>query len=337
MLRRSQEQQNPLAEKIKATFYNDLVDSMLNQNDITLENIDDKMKLRIQVTIINILKDSVGLNDAVKLPTGETVTLANSPTKYIPFVKALLDLKKSFDQLIVSEIERIELNIDNNKPQSPIEFILQQFAFTIANMEDFKKMIPVVKSFILEAKDLIKAPVPVRKFDETGITPDLIRKTFYNEMVNQALVAVVNGWITYDDLESQEAYIYLALPALTILEAVNQSKNVSGIRLLQDKLLTQKNCPQQEGFAQLFTPILLKKNDITVVSEDELLLIKQLCLAKNTEIKGNITKRLTECAAVVNDIASQITQRGVFKEMIDKVIQVSLEALKEAPKNQNKK
>ncbi|EKD71992.1 MAG: hypothetical protein ACD_46C00039G0008 [uncultured bacterium] len=329
---RQRQDGNPLIPAIKAVFYNDLVDVTLEEENISAENIDQIMKTQIQSTIVNILIKSKNVKDCIQLPTDEKITLNNCPTIYIPLVNTLLTIKINFDQLINNEIERIKNNLTGNI-KSPVEQMIQKLADQIIEMNQFKVMFPQVKQFILEAKGLadITTPFESIKLDETGVTTKLIRDTFYNEMLNQTIEAVDKGWITKQDLEEQEVYIFLALPALTLIEAVYQSKKYEGIRLLDNKTLTQNNCPTEEDFPELFKPILLKKAEMTARNENELTLIKQMCLAKNAEIPKELlafkTKNVSECAATFNEIASQISRRRVFKEMVVTVTKTCLENL----------
>src|SRR5947207_793945 len=100
------------------------------------------------------------------------------------------------------------------------------------NINDWMKtQIAIIITDILEIKNIVDIQPAQRELDETGITAELIRSTFYNEMPNQTLQAIMNELISRQDLEDLENYIFFALSALTIIEAINQSKDFAGILL----------------------------------------------------------------------------------------------------------
>lgn len=317
-----QDQHNNLIEKIRCTFYNDLAEYTINEPDLTLDNIDEKINEQIQKTIINILDLSKQYEQGICLPDGTKINERNCPTKYLPFLKSLLNLKNGYQKLPREEVKFFNI-IHSNLGEN-----IKALAAKINSMDAFKETITNVKQFILEAKGLANSTTPQRELDTTGITPKLIRETFYNEMVTQTLKAIDEKLLSVDDLESREAHVYLALQALTLIESIMQSREYPGIRLLEDKLLTTENCPRIENFHLLFDPIFAIKENMQAISDNELQVLKRRCMCDDNELPDELMQYLTQnvkqCSIVINRIASEISQRKVFKEMIDSVIEFCL-------------
>lgn len=300
----SHNEQNTLIQKIQDFFYNTLVTKLIKDETVNNANLNSKINSKIVQIILGILADSKGKTDAIVLPNGITITLQNCPTIYLPFFQILSKANTNPD-------------LDLNE--------LKQLADKVIRLNTFENIINSLKEFVLEAKGLKK----VVSFDRENITPHLIRETFYNEMVIQAFAAVENDWITQEELNAQESFIYFALSALTIIEALYQSKDADGICLRNNKLLTTQNCPQEENFPQLFMPILEKKALFNTLLGDEIKLVKQLCLSKDRplpkeleELEASKKQAVMDCATVINRIASQISQRDVFKKVFGNVLDI---------------
>jgi hypothetical protein len=312
---------NPLIEEIKQTFYQDLINLTFDCPDLTIDNIDFKMLEQIKMTILNIIQLQNPRSAAITLPRGQTITDKNCPVMYIPFFSALLALKdKYFSQ--------------GNSYES-VAADIQRLASAIKQMESFKATFPTARQFILEASGLVDVPHQQAALDTTGVTTQLIRDTFYNEMVNQTFSAVAMHSISYDDLEDREPFLYLALPALTLIEAINQSRDCDGIRLLNDKILTVSNCPKEESFPDLFVPIFSIAKKMQAMSAQEIEVLKLKCMFKDVIIPDELKPYLDSAAVVqfapvINEIASQISRRGVFKSTVAKVIVFCLGDLKQA-------
>jgi hypothetical protein len=306
------QENNPaiVEQQIKDVFYNALLNKVLDRGgDITRENIEQKVQQAIIETISDILELSKK-SDGVRLPTGKVITLENCPERYQKLFSVLLQLKN----------------------QQPTYRALAIIAQQITSLDSFKEINPT--NYLLEVYGLATPDIRHINYDENDVTTDLIRNTFYNEMVTQAILATDQKWLllSVEDLEDQEAIIYWALPALTLLEAIQQSQQSNGIRLLDDKVVNHKNCPQGENFPELVQTLLTVKSKVKSLTPDELHVIKHkiACekelpdhlnhIASNPDIKNIIN--------TIKGMAIQISQRRVFCEMVGHVVRHCLEILK---------
>lgn len=301
---------NPNLEQfIKETFYNSLAEFVLNLDEVTRENLPQALLAGIRHTIQAILRASES-HDGIRLPMGVTITKANCPAKYKPLFDVLLTLKTN-KALGAEQLDAITRGI--------------------LQLESFQELNPT--QFLLEAKGLA-SPVQRRvQYDEAGVTPELIRETFYNEMVVQTLLAVEHEWLTREELEEEEPQVYLALPSLTILEAIQQSQQCDGIRLLNGKVVNMRNCPDVENFPALVQLILSVKSKIAAMSEKQLLVVKQIVSCDKElpeDLLAHKTPELMASVAVIKDMAIEITRRRVFHHMISNVLKMCLEALSPA-------
>ncbi|KTD62039.1 hypothetical protein [Legionella spiritensis] len=315
---------NPLIRRLKDVFYNDMVELALLDEGINAENIDSSFNKLVENIIINILDSSKDTSDSIRLSDGTVINDENCPIMYRPFFKAVQ-------------------NIKNSTPTPDLERKIETLAGMLMSTEAFQAMLPVLKQFVLEAKGITPAEKALRKLDETGITTDLIRETFYNEMVTQTLQAINNGFITRDHLEEQEPFIYFALSGLTLLEAIRQSMDCTGIELLGGKAVTNENCPMeidpQTNFPKLIESILAVKELMkplfakTDVSDEEYKAIQYLCLSREEDmpddLSSHLTSRATKCAAMINSMSVQISQSKVFQGMVQDVIELCLDTLPE--------
>ena len=210
-------------------------------------------------------------------------------------------------------------------------------------MPNFKSMLTDLCNFILESKGLetlsiikeepyfAKRETPLLSLNTDDVDLDLIRQTFYKKMLIQALVAEEKGWISYEDLEGQEPYIYFALPALALIDTLGQSQHCVGIRLNKDKMLVPDNCPEEDKFPELFNPIFKLKDRVQRLSEGELTLVKWLSFQKNEQIPVELqcfdNDTVTKCAAIFNSVATDISRRPIFCKLVPQVIEACLDTL----------
>lgn len=300
--------QSKLEQAIKDTFYNALVDFVLQFEGITQEQIPLALQAGIKNTILTILETSKPY-PGIRLPIGITITTENCPSKYKSFFDALLFLKFNapIDEARLDEMSNRIIQLESFQDLNPTEFILEAMGFAAPKLRNVQ-------------------------YDEEDITPDLIRRTFYNEMVPQILLAVENDWLTTDTLEDEDSKIYFALPALTILEAVMQSKQCNGIRLLNGKVVNNENCPETENFPVLVQLILSIKPRFDKITDQQHLVIKHLvCTDKELpdELVPLKKPELMELVTSVNNMAYQISQRRIFHTMVVSVIDMCLNSLKQ--------
>lgn len=295
---------------IKDVFYNALVGHILDTGGLTQENSQHKLHMGIISTIQQVVMQSKHC-DGIQLP-GIVITSANCPHKYKELFVALLSLK--------------------NKDMTHHE--LSRLANQVVLLESFAEINPV--QFLLEAGgQCVSHP----QYDDHGVTADLIRETFYNEMVNQALDAHEKQWIKQAEFVECDPRIYIVLPALTILEALQQSTHCDGIRLLNGKVLTIQNCPQTESFPAFTKLALSLKEKIASLSKDQISAVKYILSSEDelpNELKLLKTPALMKSVADIKDIAIEISRRKFFHGTVQQVIQLCCDTLNQIEDPANK-
>src|SRR5688572_15898184 len=138
-----------LIAEIQSTFYNDLANLSLDENDITLHNIDFTIKNKVCKTIINILDLSKLKNNKICLTNGLTISHENCPLGYQPFLNNLLKIKPIYDELSIYQVNEIKNHFSNYNTNTNIKLMITDLAEKILEMGTFKKMISDVKQFIL--------------------------------------------------------------------------------------------------------------------------------------------------------------------------------------------
>lgn len=304
---------NSVEQQIQQFFYNVLANHLLDNNNVTPQNIKQELIKSIVMVIqqlIELSKNSQGL----QLPS-MLITANNCPTQYKPFFDVLMQAKKR----LLTEQELITV------------------AHGITQLPSFKEIDPT--QFVLEAKGQIDSSIQHIQYNQENITPTLIRDTFYNEMVAQALNAVEKRLFSEEDILSQETYVFFGLPALTLLEAIQQSKHCDGIRLLNDKMLTLQNCPNSEKFPEFTEALLSIKKQVGTLSADQLETMKYV-LTEQENIPENLaqlkTKEFMETTAIINNIAIEISRQEFFHHIINDVLKTCCETLSSHTSNSKK-
>jgi|GEM_PF-2985425 len=298
--------QDRLEQDIKDTFYNAIADYVLSQDELSEENLPVKLQEAIAHTILTILSASDSFAGGIRLPTGRNITSANCPEKYSSFFTTLMELKSRHG---LTEEQFMPLTGE------------------ILKLESFQELNPT--QFIRQALGWA-ASTPY--YEQDGVTADLIRTTFYNEMVTQTREAIHKGWLSIEDLQNQECHIYCALPALTIAASIQSSQGCMGLRLLDNKILNKDNCPAEANLNELVDPVLAIQANITAFSEEQFHEVKHR-LAKNINLSDTPTiaettldtHELRESFAIINLTAESISQRHVFHQMVMNVIARVLE------------
>jgi hypothetical protein len=323
---------NPYIQQLRAFFYNSLADLAVSDEKINPGNIEEKLKMQIEQIIINSLQSSRKLdNEQIQITEGLIITATNCPMIYMDFFLSLKEINV--------HIKFMELGEKYNLKDSFFGHDIENLAIKLMLSQTFKEILPQLTNFILEAKGVTLVQ---KKLDETGISNKLIRETFYNEMVNQTIVAISNNFISREDLENEEAFIYFALSGLTIFEAIYYSRNCSGIELLGGKVVTLINCPESEDHIPVLVKAILQGKKLLQtcygqnmdIPDNDIKAITLLCISNNIERPPEIiiTEKAAKCAAIINSMSSQISQSQLFKTLIPEVINFCLECSEQAIK-----
>lgn len=199
-----------------------------------------------------------------------------------------------------------------------------------AQLQAIIRRIDGVASLLKEARlvyenSLKEKGVSIAASSSSDVTVELIRETFYN-MIPQAIESVSgHGLISDQQINDQEDFIYPGIAALALIAVIELSKNISdGIRLFNHQVILKSNCPDE--FKPLLTRLLQIKEGIDRLSPDDSLLLKIACVnnpAKPFPAEHPRRREIMAIAAVINGVASQITQRDRFKALVTEVLAVS--------------
>lgn len=297
-----------IENEIQTVFYNALVSYVYDHGEFTRDNLTLKLKEGTAHTMRQILLNSKNCS-GIRLPTGRVITAANCPKRYEQLFAILTQLK---DQTVSN-------------------IALGAIAAKIMALPTFAEINPT--QYLLELSGQAEAQVDNIPYSEDDVTPALIRTTFYNEMVTQAVLATAENWLllSVEDLVDQEGHIFWALPALTLLEAIQQSQRCNGIRLLDDKVVNNHNCPQEENFPLLVKTLLTLKSSIKPLSEQEMYVIKhKISCERDLPADLQAIADKDSIKSIVNAIkgmAIEISRKRVFCQMVDLVVRRSVEIL----------
>ncbi|MBA3536726.1 MAG: hypothetical protein H0T84_08975 [Tatlockia sp.] len=315
---------NPYIQRLRSFFYNSLADLAISDKKITPGNIEKTFKLQIVEIIINCLEYSKTLEpEYIQITEGLIINANNCPLIYMDFFIGLKEMTMQNKFMLMDG----EFNLRDSYLFTDIE----NLAMNLMNSQTFKEILPQLTSFILEAKGVTLVQ---KQLDETDISNKLIRETFYNEMVTQTVNAISVNFISREDLENEEPFIYFALSGLTIFEAIYYSRNCSGIELLGGKVVNRDNCPESEDHIPLLVKAILNgKEQLREcygpnmdIPDNDITAITLLCISKDIERPHEIeiTPEAAKCASIINSMSSQISQSQLFKMIIPEVIEFCL-------------
>lgn len=279
--------QADLAQQIKTYFYNKLVEYVLAGEAYDRETIQDRVEVAILNLLQTVLVHSRG-KEGIALPGYPvSVTDRNCPPLYADLFDLLMQVKHNYSAATVNNAMELIMQLDSFREINPTQALLE-----MAGIEE-------------------------------SIRAEDIRETFYQEMLAQALLAVQKGLLTKEDFEDQDAAIYLILPALTVLQAVRLSQASNGIRLLNNKSVTLANCPQEEGFPDLIRSLLVIKDNYLRLSDERLDEVREVLVREKQENQDEekvVSPEVTALAAMINSLATRLSQRRVFQDTVTHVV-----------------
>jgi hypothetical protein len=137
----------------------------------------------------------------------------------------------------------MQMNINQNLISQLETNVDSLFNFTFNAMEKYKndellqlgKRMEAVASALEVNRECIKKNLKERGIElhsESKIASDVIRETFYNAIPQAVQWAIDEKLISQKQIEEQEDFIYTAIPALTFIVVLKNSKNEKkGIRM----------------------------------------------------------------------------------------------------------
>lgn len=271
-------------------------------------------------SLIDVVRDMVFDSGRFCLEIGGIkLTKTNVPSEYVEFVEK------------IHEIRELKI-VDRSTIDKVCESMMMK--------ESFQPMIKKVQEFYM-------ACLYPKKSDDTkkhhrddyyGLhqIPDslplvdrkAVRDTFYNVMVEQV---VLHNFIPKCDLLDQEAYIYVGLPALAVIEIIIMSKNINGIRLSNGVVVTTKNCPKLlKSFCKYMMAMKNKINSMNLFDK-QIKTLKLLSLqSPDLKMPSDLicySQNLMPIVADIISISIAISQVKPFKLFIDNVIKYCIEIL----------
>lgn len=301
-------------ERIREYFYNQLVNYVLERGEYTQQNLEQKIRDGI-IHIIRSAIDASTNKEATILPDDEghtviRITDSNCPDKYRTLHTALSILKRK------AEVTHHDL---------------LQLTDQISRLDSFKEINPA-RALLAMAGHFQDQPQE-RTYAESDVSAATIRVSFYNEMLMQGLLACEKQWINREDLVDQDPQIYFSLPSLTIIEAIQQSQHcTNGIRLLNNSAVNMNNCPPEDNFPVLVKAILMAKEKIKAMTENQLMAVKHT-LATDDELPDDLkelqTPELMATVAIIKNMSIEISRSQFFRNMIGEIIGQLLEMIPE--------
>ena len=156
------------------------------------------------------------------------------------------------------------------------------------------------------------------------VTEDLVRESFYNLMVVEALNAIESGLLHKTKLEEMNPSVFLDLSAYTLIAVCVGSKDMKGIRLLKDVTMTIDNAP---GCHKALVKIIINcKSEFVILPNEKIEILKKICCSDPDIVveEQYKTPELIRLATYINQVSSQISRLHTFKYIITKVIDFCL-------------
>ncbi len=157
-------------------------------------------------------------------------------------------------------------------------------------------------------RPILAAPLPA----------DKIRRYYYENMIVQARLCIQKGWWTVQNIVDQDAEIMLTLPALVIIQALENSLNSEDFVLEDGSVLKIYTTPPQLG--KLIEPMAEAKKSMKGLSDNQLELLRQKCFKTNSENEFEIipelaqyeTDEMKNLVSLINSTATKVTQALEF-------------------------
>lgn len=156
------------------------------------------------------------------------------------------------------------------------------------------------------------------------VTANTVWRNFMNISVRCGRSAVTSGTLSVEDVEDQEPFLFLGLPALTVFEALMRSLQAPAncIVLSSGHQVTPANVPEESGGRSMLEAMILTKAQIikTVLSSSEVDALRRKILESDTadsSVDWGSQERRAELMAIVasvHSIATGITQQPFYQD-----------------------
>jgi hypothetical protein len=308
---------------IRETFYNLMFEIIPMYDWITVKGLKTSnavKKALICTTILEIIKLSKNVPNGFRLLNGTILHAGNCPQEFTLFFQQLMQLKnvlaKQPDNITIAIRLKClsSLDIGNSNYNNPT------FSEYLGNINSISENLVIIANTVIQMdmfKNIFSKQVELLETIETKkISEDIIRQTFYNTMVGAAL----ESDIPQEDFENSEAYLFLDLTALTIIDTFVAIKNYNGIPQIDGSILVLDNCP--EVYVEILKTLLETKDIICSMNTEQISTLKKLS-SSNPDVDVDDkykTPLLVKVASHVIKIATVVSQRDTFKNIIANVI-----------------
>lgn len=336
---------------IRETFYNTLAGVAATSECVTPESARTKETRCIlaALTLVEAMEASKQLRGAVALLNGKAVNLSNCPRdggegeNFLPLVQATLKLKNAINGLSPEQLKQLKKELKSTDAVTELGTVIKQIAETVVARPKFCEMIDEVTAFFLEANGSTIAREIVEQepsfSSQLGVTTALVRTTFYQTILRQARYLNHNKLVPLQALEDQDPYVFLALPAQTTIEVLVQSRHIKGgFQLDEGKVLTRANIPVdfdgREEIVAFFDALSGLKGGMSKMTPKQTELLRRFCVdnpdieTMTPELKPYLTDDVKELAHTINQIASRISRRGMFHQLVPEVMKEAVRELK---------
>lgn len=182
------------------------------------------------------------------------------------------------------------------------------------------------KTTLIEIDDVISTLTQAKLLFQNNckVTLEVVRETFYNA-IYQGLTNDKEQLITKENIDCDDDFIFQGLSALSIITVIQYSTSVNGLKLYNNEVLSNENCPDE--FKSLIEKVLSCKERILKIINNETDFKNLKILAVKNPKKSlpedyANKKEITTMAAVIYEVAIRITQKEKFKQIAQNVFEV---------------
>lgn len=294
-------------DEVQETFYNAMIDTMITGIIAGYNPEYVKNTLSCPVRNEEFIKDIIVETFTNVLKTAKIVKLSNDDKS----IKISSVRGNTITSETVSQTYKDLFNSLTNIFFTGNYGFLYKIAEEVMKLESFKIIIKNVIKFYLESTKTVTEKAGL-------INADTIRETFYNIMVEQYYL---NKSVTKEDIEAQEAHIFIAMSVYTIFAVARYNKSISGIKLCNNAVVNLNNCPNI--FKDLFAIMLEIKdgaNRLHLTSEEEKYILETASLKQQNNTDNlNIRSEVKQLTSKFSEVSIKISQIPHFKEVIGHV------------------
>lgn len=316
---------NNIKNDIWVSFFNriyDVVTTEICKNKLDPQDIKTRKRYLyhgiIAITLLDGLNRSIG-KEGISLSIGITITDRNCPAEYLELYKNLKKAKKILERNQLLQNSTIKDIMSNQS----IDFLL-----LLRNISEKISHIPLYRqnyNNIMDFLDNSGLVYDSKERENKEIKENDIWKSFFNRCFEISEENIVSGYIKKEHIEDQEAYLFIGMPSITILDGLLRSQSLTeGIQFAQGFILKEMNCPNSHK--ELYNNLIYIKNRIKIGNFDNEC-IKELKLAtlSNLEYRpNNLPKQnlISEIASAIRGIGIKISQMSFYKDKFNFTMEI---------------